>query len=430
MTEIAPPAVRAGSFIASSALLTGSRVVGVAIQALTILLLARALPIEDLGWFGLVYAGLGIVRYLGPLGTDVGALRRIARDGSTDPRAAQTASFGSLIIASGVATAAALLACVALVAHGYELSQADNVAIIAAIPAFALIGAFAGQIRGFGKNIAAQVPEAIGLHALLGGAVLVLYSSGPLALEQVLVALCVASWAVVGLYALVRLRIGLDWSARPSLAELIVLAREGLAVSQALAMTAFSARLPLLLAAILVSPAGVALLDIASRFGRLPEITTASVSMTSSARFAREASGDRAATLRTLQLSSAVAAVPAILWVVAVASLGSFAIAVLLPPDYVAAYVPMLLIALAVAINAALGQASTLMLMSGRESLVRFFSFLQFGAVAVASLALAPTYGVNGIAMAVVFGSLVRDGGMMSTVILSDAATRSSRQLG
>lgn len=73
--------------------------------------------------------------------------------------------------------------------------------------------------------------------------------------------------------------------------------------------------------------------------------------------------------------------------------------------------------AAAAAINSICGLASTLLLMSGREAVVRRYSLGQLLAICLVSLVLEPQWGVSGIAAAVVLGALVRDGGMMLYVL-------------
>jgi O-antigen/teichoic acid export membrane protein len=406
------------ALIASSVLLSLSRGAGVVLQALTLLFLVHTLPIEDVGVFGLVYASLGLVRYLGPFGTDVVALRRIAReDGRSSSPEAQAISWASLVVTGIVSLLVSMISVLLFVTTGLGTLSASEIAATAlAVPAFALMGAFAGQIRGFGKNLAAQIPEAIGLHVAFAATIALLAGTQMLGRDAALVGLSISAWAIAATYAAIRLRIGASWSL-PSKREIVRLSREGLGVFQALGLTALCTRAPLFLASLLLGPASTALIDVASRFGRVPEITTNSISITSSARFANEAASDGRAVLLTLRTSAVLAAVPALFWLMLVAVGGPLAIETLLPPAYSAVYVPMLLITLAVAVNAVFGLASTLLLMSQREEAVRFYSVVQLLVVTGSALLLAPLVGVSGVALSALLGAIVRDGGMMTAVL-------------
>lgn len=66
--------------ISSSILLSIIRVIGISIQAGTILYLTHRLNIIDMGYFSLVYSFLGIIRFLGPLGTDQLVMRQISKE--------------------------------------------------------------------------------------------------------------------------------------------------------------------------------------------------------------------------------------------------------------------------------------------------------------------------------------------------------------
>jgi O-antigen/teichoic acid export membrane protein len=406
------------ALLASSILLSLSRAAGIALQALILLFLVHTLPIEDVGLFSLVYASLGLVRYLGPLGTDVAALRRIAREGgrSSSPEV-QAISSGSLVVTGVVSLliSAAFVSWILTSGSGI-FSGSEIVAIALAAPAFALMGAFAGQIRGLGKNLSAQIPEAIGLHVIFGAVIALVAGLDVLGRDLVLVGLSISAWSIAMVYTLLRLRIG-TLRFIPATPKIMQLAREGLGVFQALGLTALCTRAPLFLTSLLLGPASTALIDIASRFGRVPEITTASISITSSTRFASEAMSPGNAILRTLRATALLAAVPALLWLILVAVGGPLVIETLLPPAYSAVYLPMLLITLAVAVNAVLGLASTLLLMSQREETVRFYSVVQLVVIAGSALVLAPQLGVNAIALSVLLGAIVRDGGMMGAVL-------------
>lgn len=408
--------------VVSSVLLTGIRGLGILFQALVILYLARVLPIEDMGLFAMVYAWLGLMRFLAPMGSDQIAMRRISgEEGVT--ATAQSISNTSFALTGLVGIAVALIAAIVLVWHT-SFSPVEIVAIGLAIPAFALMGLFISQIRGFGQNLAAQAPEALGFHLLFGSLIALLAFGDAVERTTVLLCLCIAGWGVTTLYLMLRLRIGVDWSRRPRLIDIGRLAGEGFAIFQALLFTVLSARAPIFLAGVLAGPAAAAVLEIASRFGNLASVTTTSVGATFSPQFARLAhQGDTVGLMKSLRLSALLAALPALSWLVILGVGASTAVSTLLPPAYADAYVPMLLVALASSINAAFGLASNLLLMSGSGKVVRWFSLLQFIAICLTASLLTPFYGVIGIAFTMVVGSVIRDGGLMTYVVFHRLST-------
>ena len=168
----------------------------------------------------------------------------------------------------------------------------------------------------------------------------------------------------------------------------------------------------------LMGPAATAIMEIAGRFGRITDIVTSSIALTFSPHLARlDRVLDVDALHKILRHGAIIAAIPALGWLSFIWFAAPAVISWLLPPTYADAYVPTVLIAAAAAVNSICGLASTLLLMSGRESVVRRYSLGQLLAVCAGSLVLAPLWGVTGIAAAVMLGTLVRDGGMMLYVL-------------
>ena len=407
--------------LSSSIWVTFSRGLGVALQAAVILYLARALSVTDVGYFGLVYAFLGAIRFVGPLGTDQAAMREVAlAKANRNLAGVQQASTTSLLIVAVVGTVCASATAITLsVAHRVVPFGGHEIAAIAlSIPAFALIGLFVGQLRGLGYDLSAQLPDALGLHVIFGLLVLSLASTGLLDRASALISLGVAAWCVLAGYIAIRASIGVEWPLTTSPEHTIKMLQSGFRIFKALVATVLAVRAPAFLATALIGPAASAILEVAGRFGTAPLLVTGSVGATFSPRFARlSAGGDSAGIVRALRLSAILALVPAVAYLVLLGLGAPWAVGTLLPPAYADAYVPMLLVCLAATINAAFGLASSFLLMSGRERRVQLFSLAQLATVCVVSIVLAPRFGVVGIGWAMVVGALVRDGGLMLTVV-------------
>jgi O-antigen/teichoic acid export membrane protein len=402
--------------VSSSVLLIACRAVGVALQAATFICLARVLPISNMGYFGVAFAFLGVVRFLGPLGADQVAMRELAHEENRQSPRAQELSIASLVF---VGIASAILAtgtAIFLVSTGRSaIIGSDAVVPIAfAVPAFALMGLFAGQTRGCGYNLVAQMPEALGLHLIFGCCVITLVYLGAINLATLLSSLCFAGWAVVVISGIIRVRIGLDLARLGRPHGVLRVGRDGFKIAQALSFTAISARAPVFLAAALIGPTAAAMLDFAARFGAVPSLITTSVAATFSPHFARLAQkDDRRAIVRTLRLSSSVGLIPAAAYAVILVMGARVAIHRLLPPEYSHSYIPMLLLCVAATVNAALGPASNFLLMSGQEAKVTALSAAQLVTLGLGATVLASAFGAVGIAFAAVFGTAVRDGGLM-----------------
>ncbi|MBF0235697.1 MAG: oligosaccharide flippase family protein [Desulfamplus sp.] len=407
--------------ILSSILLTFFRLAGITIQATIILYLARTLPIDDMGCFGLVYAFLGIVRYIGPIGTDQVAMRRISReDNSVTAVQSQNISNSSILITIFMSATTAIIVMLTLTSSNFAAFGALEIsAICTAIPAYALMGSFIGQIRGFGYNLSAQLPEAVGTHFFFGIQIFFLAWFGIVDRETVLICLCSSGWAVVIIYTILRICIGVDISYFPKKEEIIQIIKIGFGVFQGLSFTVLSVRAPLFLSTAIIGPSATALMEIAIRFGSMPTIFTNSVGATFSPRFALLAYiGDKAGSMKALQLAAISAFLPAFSWLMVVALAAPYTIKHILPTIYADAYIPMVLTCTAVVINAAFGMASNFLLMTGGEKMVKIFSIFQLIVICLTSILLAPRLGPIGIAWGMVLGALVRDGGMMIYVLI------------
>ncbi|NKN34560.1 lipopolysaccharide biosynthesis protein [Marichromatium bheemlicum] len=403
------------NLVFSSFLLTGIRALGIIFQAIVTIYLARVLPIEDMGIFAMIYVCLSLMRFLGPMGSDKIAMRRISSERSANC-ATQSISNTSFALTCFVGVGAAFITATILSWHT-SFSSIEIIAICLAIPAFSLMGIFISQIRGFGQNLAAQAPEALGVHFLFGSLIALLAFGDAIELTTILVSLCISGWIVTTLYLIIRLRIGVDWSRKPHLVDIRRLAVEGFSIFQALLITALSVRAPIFLAGMLAGPAAAAVLEIATRFGNLASITTTSVGATFSPQFARlNYQQDTAGLTKSLRFSALLATLPALCWLAILGVGASTAVSVLLPTAYADAYTPMLLVALASSINAAFGLSSTLLLMSDAAGIVRWFSLAQLVIICLGALAFVPHQGVTGIAWAMVIGALARDGGMISLI--------------
>jgi O-antigen/teichoic acid export membrane protein len=404
----------------SSLLVATARVVGIALQGLTVLFLARTLPVEKMGYYALFFAALGFARMLGPLGTDQVAMRRTAM---TENNRHDKALHGFLN--TGFALVVAINSLVALsiviasvfarswILHKTGLSLFDIVVFAAAIPAYAAIGLLTAQLRGFDLKVLAQVPDSVLLQLVFGSGLVLCHAHGGIHLASVLLWQTISAWVVVAVYLLILVKIGIDFTARVSRDAARALVKEGRQVAFALAVTALSVRAPIFISAPLLGSAATAVLDVASRFGTLPTITTQSVAVTFAPRFASLVHSDDRRTLsRALSISSILSAAPALACLLVIGFGAPPVIRAVLPPVYSHAYLPMMAVCFASAVNAAFGGASTLLFMAQRSNVVRNYTCAQFLAICLFSALLGRAFGPLGMALAMVAGSIVRDFGL------------------
>ena len=435
----------------SAAALVAVRVAGVLCQLLVLTYLANRLSLPQMAVFALAYSGLGLVRVLGALGIDHASVRLLSVQlgaGTAPPMTRKMAEAAHRLAAAGLFLAllsglilalptAGLIAVLTATPPQGPAPATSPLALwslVAAVPAQALMGVMVGQIRGLGRNLSAQWPEALGLHLTTLALLLVLGA------QAALPALALASWGVVCLQLLLRHRAlrqlcpphtpadrahghcpdlagARRRQARFGRAECAALLRCGWPILQAQGVSALATRAPLFLAALTTGPAAVAVLEVALRFGTLPSLLTGSVGATFSPAVARQAArADQAALRQSRRTIGRLAGGPALLYLMACPLLAGPLLGWMLPDAYQAAVLPLTLIAFGSLLNAGFAGASFQLLMSSRAVLVRRYAMLRLGILCALSVMLGPLWGAVGIALAVAAGYAVADTGMALAV--------------
>ncbi|MBL1270846.1 MAG: lipopolysaccharide biosynthesis protein [Oceanospirillales bacterium] len=408
------------NLIHSSLMVTIVRVFGIGLQSIIIIFLARELPIEEMGVFAFCYAILGLARMLGPLGTDIVTMRRIASAKNKFAKDLHISLNSSFVLVCCVTFSVSLICIVGEFWVSTPLSSESIYGYSGvlwatiSIPAFAITGLLTLQLRGFDYNVLAQIPDSIGLQILFGAGIIYAQSTGQLNIDTTLSLLAIAAWAAAVTYIAIRIWIGVELTATPTFDAMRALIGESKDTLYALSVTALSVRAPIFFAAALLGPAMVSILDIAIRFGTLPSITTSAVTSTFSPRFAIYLeTQDRANLSKALSLASILAAVPALLCFILIASSPLYyGIETILPPEYANTYIPMLLICGASLINALFSPASSVLFMDSKGSVVGNFSLAQLILLCIMALVLADSMGIIGLAVAVCAGTFIRDAGL------------------
>lgn len=393
------------------------RFVGVAFQALIVVLLANAIPVADMGLFSAVYLFWGLTRALGPFGMDQLSMRDIATFVGVDDRRAQAVANFAFIVVAAVGLAVAVLAFAALYVASsggtehYTLSAVAAAALGA--PAYALNGLMVAQLRGFGRTLQSQISESITLHALSLGVMALLAGQGRLTLETALITQAGAAWVVLAIYLALRLRCGIDLTAGLAAGQRRRAIADAFQIFQAQSLSAVRDRVPTYLGLGLLGPAGAAIIDIANRFGTLPYIFTEGVAATFAPIYARLHAAKQADDYRaTLTLSSWLAFLPAFGALLFLLVAGPWLLDTFFPDAYAAAYWPIVLICTATVFNAGFGLASSTFIVTGRQTVVRRYTGYSLLVVVVAGLVLGWFFGAVGIAIAILAASIVRDAGM------------------
>lgn len=399
--------------IAGSIYLTVIRAAGILLQAITMIILARKLPIEDVGYFASLYAFLGTLRFLGPLGTDQIILRQIA--GRHRCQVSYNAhvlmdTAVTLSLYVGILTSLALFIFLIASRYNTSITNLQIISIALSAPSFSMMGVFIAQIRGLGYIIAAQFPESFLFHFIF--LFLVITSSIIFEINNNLIYLymCISSWTIIIIYILIRKKIGLSNFLYIPIKQIIKLGTSGLSILISLVFTVLSAKLPIFLALNFFGPSSAAILDIALRFGNLAMLTTSSIGASFSPQFAQLFNLNNFKELKkTLLYACAISIVPATIWLFIVFFGAEFTIELIFPVKYKEAILLTILVAFASSINAGFGLATTLLIMSNKENIVSLLSFLQLAAIIFLPLFFSSHIGLLSVIIGMIIGSFIRD---------------------
>lgn len=406
----------------SSIVVVALRIAGVVCQAAAFVVLVNLLPAREVGIFSVLYVFWGLVRMLGPFGLDHIILRDVAgaRATGNDGYAVALArrACRSACIAGLSLTAVSTLALVLVNAVAGDALSPGEIALVAgAVPAFTLMGVLAAALRGFDRNVTSQGIESFGLHLLI----LVLLSSwallGDLSLGAVLACMAVSAVATTLMYVAVLLP-NISVAADPVPPESWRTIRaESFEVWQALLLIGLAGRAPNYISLVLLGPVPTAILEVAMRFGTLPTIFTTGVSVTYSPVFAGlHVRNERQAFSEALAVGSWLAFVPSACVLLVTLFLGQWLIDLFFPATYQDAFVPLLVILAACALNAAYGLSSPILLVTGCQRLVRTYSAFRLVTVIVSGIVLGHWLGVTGIALSFLLGVIVFDIGLAQQV--------------
>lgn len=393
--------------LSSSVFIMLMRVAAVIIQAVMLVFLANAMDQHDLGFFAVALAVSTIARFLGPLGFDQLAMRGSLK---ADQSNAGIVDAIVLVILAGTVASFALMT-IGIFRQFLVLDTPYVALAVLIIPIQAYCGLMAGYVRGKGKVLLSQAPESLGFYITMILSFIITAHFMTLDIDVAIYILLLSSIVVAVLLTAFSLEhIRSDFS-DIDLRRLRFHTHEASNIFIALFLTSFSGRAPILLSLPLLGPAGAALTEIAFKFGTLGTIISTSVGNSFAPQFAKASSNkDYASTARLLVIGSSVSGAAALMVALGLALFFPLAGSAVLPSAYSGAYLPLLVFAVAVAVNAGFGLASTHLFMSGKAETVSKMSLIQIIAVYVFSIPLALTFGALGLAIAYLVGALLRDG--------------------
>lgn len=402
-----------GSFARHGTGLLALRVAGILLQFAVYALVARALELQDLGTYAVVYAVWAAWRVFGTMGLDHGMLRAgSALHANDDP--SHAFAFERHALRRGCIAAAVILGVVAVPSSIWASSWGGERLVAAALFGAVLltvIGICVGILRARRSVAGSQLPESIALPSITAGVIVISWSTGGTpTLETVLFAHVLGLLLTAALYLHLVVR---DWSAlgpEPDGRALQDMARTSNDVLLSQSILSLANRLPVPAAALMLPSADVAILDAGIRFGQLASVMTWAIAASSSPYMAilwerRERDGLQ----RLLSAASAIAAACAASVLILLLLWGGAIIGAIAGPTIAPAQTAACVIALGLVVNGAAGLSADALFMSGNSRPVVFGSSARLAVLVSSMLLLAPSFAVEGFAMAVLLGIIARD---------------------
>lgn len=388
------------------------RISGALLQLVSFVCLARLYPVAVVGSYAAVYGAWAFARNVGPLGLDQAALRHsgglLSSEATDDLRALEAWSFRMVV---SVSLLCVLGSGAALALPRSLLAGSSATAImlgVAVAGLYAMHGLKAGQLRGRGRGVAAQLPESVGLPVfnitcIVGASLLGARSLLPLMLASLIAASTTLVWYEFLLPSeLFRHR------PRPALKRRY--ASMARAVLSGQVAVALAVRSPITLVLLLAGPEAAARFESAQRGQTVGSMTLTAMAVSVSPAFAQLYDRGDFRRLRRLWWMSACAAAtaPAALFLVTV-FFGDELLS-LLGERYRAGAPLLICLVAASTLNALFGLASNLYMMTDRERELRIFSWAQLAVTLSVGVAGGLRFGAIGVAAGVLVATLCKDG--------------------
>lgn len=400
---MSPHEDREWSIWSSSILVLGIRVISIVGQLATLVLLARRLTIDEFGLFAVMSACWVLARALGPLGADIAVLRL----GSVDWREGGSGAAGLLCLAERQALLVVIPAGVVgiLTSRIWSRSSLGVVAVAALVGVlWALVAPVITMLRAVDRVILAQAVDGLGLQVTPLIFIAMLAASHSLSLSSVYgaYALSACFTLLIGIVLLRHRLQGIPQTVRP---DARVVFQLSLRLWQTQVFTALSTRAPVLLAGPVAGLSQTALVETAYKPQIISSTIAWAIGTNASPRYARAPSLITA--MPMLRFSTLATLFSTATFMLAIA-VGGRELLAFMGDEYVAAYVPMLVMIAAGIAEAPALATGYFFAMAGHERVARRITFVQFVTLIVGLFALLPPLGALGAAVALVCASTMR----------------------
>ncbi len=390
------------------ALLLSSGIVqvgGIVASTLVGVQLARYLGPANYGIYGLIMTVAALLALLAQFGQPVLATREAARAVSCRPQASLRAVIAwfvavSFLLAGTVVASSALI--VAAWSPDWLIGRQNFTGYTAATTFLLSVSAvIAALARGAGKNLAGQVGDAlirpVALSLLLFVAA---QQQASLSIERALAAGLVASVIAIGYTSVVL--IGLYGADHRPLGSYLPpgWAKASASLASTSLLFGLNSQFPILVAGLFLSAKDVGVLRVALSSALLMSAPLTISHIAVAPVVARlYSSGDEGGVVRMLAQTTVASFFITSLCVAVIAAFGRPLLVAAFGPEYVGAYLPLLIIGSSYIVLSAFGIASTYLNMTGREGLVVSGFLVSVPAGFLLSIPLTWAFGLHGAAL-------------------------------
>ena len=402
------------SLIKSMSLVILMRVGGIALQLLWFVLLVRLLPLEAVGIYSVVNSLWILTRALGPAGYEIAFLReggaKVAQHRYSDAKSYLHFGIGKALIFNSM-----LYAAVGLAAYWWQ----DSLRFISLSSVYiALIGSYAYLLFGFYSSAMLALEKQISAHALeslllpfsvMVSAVLMAFSE-MLTIDNLIIAQTIIALFIAAIYWMITRhnyghhREKFTFDAKQEYKQLAK------RLFGTIAFNNLNVRLPVVIAPFLIGIAATALLEAAIRFASLLGVIQWCASFVVLPKISKVDTTAEPETLQNLLIIGCwIVFLPSLALFLTLVFGGELLLEYIAGEEYIAAYLPMIILAIGYLINSSSGPTTHFYMLLGYEKTALKISTTETVIALITITVFSHYYGIIGMVTGMSLGLFFRN---------------------
>lgn len=342
--------------IANSAIsLTLAKIIGIGCQFISISIITKNLSLDNVGTFLLFLTFTLLARFLSSFGFDQILIREISREKENKK------SFGNTFIVSLIFNCLISSIIYLIYINFFDFNlQINNLLIFLSFIMQGIFGSCIGLIRGFGKNLKAQIPEGLLMHLFFLVLIIIHSNIEIISLKTLFLNYFLSSTVVFLVYfSLIKdMRLNFKGSLKKDFVKYFKSAGQIIII---LASTYAIIKSPTLIAAIFLDIQEVALIDIALKVASIPIILISSIGATYAGVFSNLKGMGFKSNFNALSQAVILGFVPSLIWTICLVFFGKDIIKILFGDLYLEAYPSLIILSISYLLIS-IGSVSSVML--------------------------------------------------------------------